>query len=125
NEAEIKDKELAESRMILKETAENAKMYKAELELLKSRNEELEERLQQSTDLDDLAIKDEEISILHQKIKSAEENSRHLLKKYDDLQVQNQQLQNELETNKTHTNDHTQIETEEKSQQLKLLQELN
>ena len=125
NEAEIKEKELAESRLIMKESAENAKMYKAELELLKLKNEELEERLQQGADLDDLAIKDEEISILHQKIKSAEENSRHLSKKYDDLQAQNRQLQNDLEAKNIHIHDHAQIETEELNQQLKSLQEQN
>ena len=123
NEAEIKEKELAETRMIMKETDANAKMYKAELELLKSRNEELEERLQQEGDLDDLAIKDEEIGILHQKLKLTEENKRGLLKDLDDLRERNRQLQNDLEAKVHQTNEHTLNESIEINQQFLLLQE--
>ncbi len=126
NEAEIKDRELAESRLLMKETAESAKMYKAEVEELKARNEELEEQLQQGGDLDDLAIKDEEISILHQKIKMAEENNRHLLKRFDDLQVQNRELQSAIKSKENHNvNEHLQTEFNELQTQLKKVQDQN
>ena len=126
NEAEIKDRELAESRMLMKETAENAKMYKAEVEELKARNQELEEQLQQGGDLDDLAIKDEEISILHQKIKMADENNRHLLKRFDDLQAQNKELQSTLNTKvDNNVDEHLQTEFNELQDKLKQLEAQN
>ena len=126
NEAEIKDRELAESRMLMKETAENAKMYKAEVEELKARNQELEEQLQQGGDLDELAIKDEEISILHQKIKMADENNRHLLKRFDDLQAQNKELQSTLNTKvDNNVDEHLQTEYNELHGQLKQLEGQN
>ncbi len=126
NEAEIKDRELAESRLIMKEIAESAKMYKVEVEELKVRNEELEAQLHQGGDLDDLAIKDEEITILHQKIKMAEENNRHLLKRFDDLKVKNRELETSLQLKGEHNvNEHLQTEFNELQSQLKKVHEQN
>ncbi|MBA2500950.1 MAG: hypothetical protein H0V30_14595 [Chitinophagaceae bacterium] len=124
NETELKDRELAESRMLLKETMGNTKMYKVELDELKARNEELEEQLQQGGEFNDLALKDEEISILHQKLKKAEDNNRHLLKRFDDLQVQNRKIQESLEIrDRDNVNEYVQQELMELQHRLQQMQE--
>lgn len=96
-EAEMKDKELYDVKLQLKEADENSRIYNMELEEIRRQNKKLQIELENKDKSPEIEIRNKELNLVRHQLSAAQENIKNDTTELEEMRHQIKKLQAELE----------------------------